>query len=228
MSFGFRVRWEGDLSRKDGRATVRKKRNIGLVFCEDENDAVALGHISHSVRPELPRLQYCRKPLILMRDQKQAEARKKNASDVLSVVRAWEQVENVQFVIAHQDCDQVEPAHEGLAARIRAELNGQGLKNVVAVAPAWETEAWWFLWPDAVAAVNSKWRRLSRTGNHGKIKDAKEALQRDLRTPKARDYEESDSRKIAENVLKLGLIDKKTGSSESFEQFRKDLAALVL
>jgi hypothetical protein len=207
---------------------IGAKRAVGLIFCEDENDAVALSHISHAVRGDLPRLQYCRKPLILMRDQKQAEARKKNAADVAAVVRAWQQAATVKLIIAHQDCDEVEPAHEVLSERVKTELEGQGLTNVLAVAPAWETEAWWFLWPDAVAAVNSKWRRLSRTGNHGKIKDAKETLRRDLRSPKTRDYEESDSRRISENVKTLSLIGVKTGTSNSFELFSADLIALEI
>lgn len=207
---------------------LSKKGVVGLAFCEDENDAIALRNIASAIRPALPPVRFCRKPLILMRDQKAAEARKKNASDVSAVVRAWEQHAVVKFIIAHQDCDQVEPAHIALTNRIRTELNSQGLQNVVAVAPAWETEAWWFLWPDAVEAANSKWRKLTRTGNHGMIKDAKKALERDLRSPSAREYVESDSRKISENVLKLGLIDNKTGSSQSFEQFRVDVLALVL
>lgn len=213
---------------KGGKHRAAIRRTVGLIFCEDENDAVALTHISQAIRKDLPRLQYCRKPLILMRDQKQAEARKKNAVDVLAVVRAWEQEATVKLIIAHQDCDEVEPAHEALAAKVKSELQALGMKNVVPVAPAWEIEAWWFLWPEAVAAVNSKWKKLSRKGNHGKIKDAKETLRRDLRSPKARDYEESDSRSIAERVRELDLVDKRTGTCNSFAEFRGALLGIEL
>jgi hypothetical protein len=148
-----------------------------------------------------------------------AEARKKNAANIAAVVKAKAVLADVKVVVAHQDCDAVEPAHEGLADAIKAELEAAGVPNVIAVAPAWEMEAWWFLWPDAVAAVNSRWRRLSRRGNHGMIQNVKEELRRDLRNQGVRDYEESDSPKIAAQVRIKGLIGTKRGTSDSFEAF---------
>jgi hypothetical protein len=100
-------------------AGVGQKPKIGLIFCEDENDAESLKNIAKAVRPTLPRIDYCRKPLILVRDMKKAEDRKKNAANVLAAVRAREVLSTVQFVIAHQDCDDFEPAHVQLAIRIK-------------------------------------------------------------------------------------------------------------
>lgn len=205
---------------KVGGGVVRRKPRIGLVFCEDENDAESLKNLAAAIWPGIPRVDYCRKPLILMRDRKAAEARKKNAADVLAVLKAKEVTSSVGFVIAHQDCDSIEPAHVALAAKIREELERQQIQNVVAVAPAWETEAWWYLWPAAVAAANSKWRPLSRTGNHGMITNAKEQLRRDLRSSRARDYEESDSRKISSNVRVMNILDCQTGTCSSFNDFK--------
>lgn len=206
----------------------QKKPAIGLVFCEDENDAEALKNIARAVRPLLPPISYCRKPLILVRNRKDAEARKKNGADVYAVVRAKNQIAEVKFVIAHQDCDDIEPAHKDLASKIETELAQHNVPNIIGVAPAWEIEAWWFLWPDAVASVNSKWKRLKRNGNHGMIKDAKETLRRDLRNPRTRDYEESDSRNISKHVLTNQLLEKRIGTSGSFDDFRTKIETLDL
>ena len=206
----------------------QKKQSIGLIFCEDENDAESLKNIARAIRPSLPAVTYCRRPMILIKNRKEAEARKKNGTDVLAVVRARAEISDVKFVIAHQDCDDIEPAHSSLALQIESELGLQGVANVVAAAPAWEIEAWWFLWPDAVASVNSKWRKLNRTGNHGMIKDAKENLRRDLRTPGTRDYEESDSRKISRTILERGLVSAIKGTCGSYTEFRTKIVNLQL
>jgi hypothetical protein len=219
--------WGSALSRskKYSKGTNTSKKEIGLIFCEDENDAVALRNIALAIRPSLPRIDYCRRPLILIRDQKSAEDRRKNAADVLAVLKAKSLEFAIRFVIAHQDCDDFEPAHVALSAKIKATLSSQGIPGVVPAVPAWELEAWWYLWPAAVAAVNSKWKKLTRTGNHGRIKDGKEQLRRDLRNPerRSRDYEESDSRAISNNVFSMGIVDIKTGNSSSFEEFRSAL-----
>lgn len=205
--------------KKTSPKAQRVRPPCGLVFGEDENDADSLIQLTAAIWPEVPKLTHTRKPLVLIRDAPTAEARKKNASGVAAVVKAKSVIADVQLVVAHQDCDALEPAHEGLAESIRAELEAAGLPNVIAVAPAWEIEAWWYLWPDAVAAVNSKWKRLGRTGNHGMIQNVKEALRRDLRNKGVRDYEESDSVKIAVQVRSEGIVGTKVGTSASFEAF---------
>ena len=205
--------------KKRGSAAHKNRLPCGLAFCEDKNDADSLIELIAAIWPGAPRITYSRKPLVLIRDAAAAEARKKNGADIAAVVRAKQVLADVKLVVAHQDCDAVEPAHELLGAAIRTNLEAAGVPNVIAVAPAWEIEAWWFLWPDAVAAVNSRWRRLSRKGNHGMIRDVKSRLRRDLRTTGARDYEESDSAKIASHVRTKGLIETKIGTSGSFEAF---------
>ena len=216
------------MARQQGKKEQKRKSVSGLIFCEDENDAEALANLARAIRPALPPVTYCRKPLVLVRDRKTAEDRKRNAAGIQAVVRARQQIVDVAFVIAHQDCDAVEPAHESLEQLIEAELAAQGVPNVIPVAPAWEIEAWWYLWPDAVASVNSKWRRLNRRGNHGMLANAKEELRRDLRSSGARDYEESDSRRISKAVLLAGVVENKQGSSSSFESFRERVRNLEL
>lgn len=196
---------------------------VALVFAEDANDADSLRALVQAISPKAPRIDFCRKPPILIRDARRAEDRKKNAANVGSVVRAKRCRNHVLFVIAHQDCDAVEPAHKNLRDQIRSNLQKEGVPNPIAVTPAWELEAWWYLWPEAVARVNSKWRRLSRQGNHGLIVNAKEQLRRDLRARGTRDYEESDSPRIASHVRDLKLADKLRGQSRSFALFRSDV-----
>ncbi|HEX7690042.1 MAG TPA: hypothetical protein VF453_20210 [Burkholderiaceae bacterium] len=208
-------------SRKLG-ATLRSRAKIGLIFGEDKNDADALARLAEALWPDAPRFKYVRKPLVLIRSRQEAEDRKRNAAGIADAIRAEGVLHDVAVVIAHRDCDAVEPAHELQAHTIRSELENAGVKNVIPAAPAWETEAWWFLWPDAVAAVHSKWTRLKRVGNHGMIKDAAEQLARDLRNKSTRrEYEKSDAGAIANNVRNFGLIDRCTGTSASFLDFRR-------
>jgi hypothetical protein len=76
--------------------------------------------------------------------------------------------------------------------------------------------------------VNSKWNALKRKGNHGMIKDAKETLRKDLHVKGVRQYEESDSRKISQNVLSQGLVNTKQGTSSSFEAFRTEILNVTI
>jgi len=214
--------------KKQAQALQHKKKlpPLGLIFGEDENDAEALKNLVSALWPEAPRFEYRRKPLILMRDQKEAEDRKKNALAVLAVVKAGSVKNEIRAVIAHADCDALEPAHVDLSKKIKAELTAQGVPSAIAATPAWEMEAWWYLWPEAVRRTNSNWRALTRKGNHGYIENVKEQLKRDLRSKTARDYEESDARKISLNVKELGIINARQGSSSSFELFAANVAEL--
>lgn len=205
-----------------------KKSAVGLIFAESQNDADALSHLARAIWEEAPVMRYRRKPLVLIRDRQAAEARRKNAEDIARVIRAECVQSDVKLVIAHKDCDNVEPADQAMVAAIRSAMEGAGIGGVVAVAPAWETEAWWFMWPEAVAAVHSKWTPLTRGGNHGRIRNAKEVLRRELRSVRTqREYEESDSNAIAKNVLTLGLIDRRRGSCSSFDEFRRQIRRLA-
>lgn len=209
---------------------VQSKREltIGLVFAEDANDAKALIELTNALWPDAPPIHHARSPLVLVRNRADAEARK-NAAKISDAVKAFEIRKNAKaaIVIAHEDCDAVEPAHTPLAAKIKANLVAEGLSGVVPVAPAWEMEAWWFMWPDAVSAVNSKWKKLRSTkGNHGMITNAKESLRKALRTKEANDYEESDAPKIALKVRELNLVRNRQGTASSFNDFEREIDAL--
>lgn len=210
---------------KVSKGAKRNRPPKALVFAENQNDGDALGNLVSAIWAEAPPVHYRRKPLVLIRGREQAEARK-NAKSIAAVVKAEEVLSDIRFIIAHQDCDAVEP-HNPTAELIASEIAATGIKNVVAVAPAWELEAWWYLWPSAVAAVNSKWKKLSRKGNHGMICNAKETLIRDLRSPGTSDYRESDSIKIAKAIRDLKLINSRVGTAPSFDSFSKAIRALI-
>jgi hypothetical protein len=99
------------------------------------------------------------------------------------------------------------------------------------VVPAWELEAWWFLWPDAVVAVQTTWRKPDDfVGRRvGLIENAKEELARRVvpRTKgvRVRGYVEADSVRIARKVKELGLAHAPRGDSASYDRFRACLAA---
>lgn len=203
-----------------------------LIFGEDDNDISAVRELILALRPEHRHVKKRRSPPVLVKGLDNARARK-NLEAIAAVVKAEQRLGQRCAVVAHRDCDAVEPAHETLAKRIEDGLTREGIDQVVATVAAWEIEAWWFLWPDAVAAVNGKWRRLKPPQLQvGMIPDAKEALRKALR-PHAKgkrppDYKESDSPKIASKVRELGLIDKPSASSGSFGRFAGKLRKLKL
>jgi hypothetical protein len=115
------------------------------------------------------------------------------------------------------------------------------------VTPAWEIEAWWLVFPDAVVGVVDGWRepRDWIGKDVGKVENAKEALTKAVRPiggrRKTRDYHEADSIEIARNVVSLNLLrsfenDHRTTPgrgvattrtrSMSFGDFRRKLLAL--
>ncbi|MBT9556661.1 MAG: hypothetical protein IV100_11565 [Myxococcales bacterium] len=202
-----------------------------LVFGEDDNDRQVLVELIKAIRPTCPTIDKRRHPLVLVKGRAAAEQRK-NATEIAKVVRAAQVVRDVRLVVAHQDCDAVEPAHFAVSEAIELELKASGVP-VVAATPAWEMEAWFYLWPDAPAHVNHNWARAARPGQRvGLIKDAKETFRRELRPKKAgkapRDYEESDAPEIARHVREQGLIGTLDAKSESFERFYDALRAATL
>lgn len=209
------------MTRPRNRRAPRPRAPVVLVFGEDANDREALGELVRALAPHAPRCQSIREPIVLVRDR-DAAGQRKNAADIATVVRAYANSHDVRLLVAHQDCDDIEPAHEPLALAIEGRLAACGVP-VVAATPAWEMEAWWYQWPSAVLAVNRSWRNPNRAGtNVGLLRDAKEQLRRDLRprgqaTP--RDYTESDAPVIAEKVRELGIVDQRGVQSASFARF---------
>ncbi|MBX3273019.1 MAG: hypothetical protein KF729_22340 [Sandaracinaceae bacterium] len=200
-----------------------------LVFGENEHDRMSLVQLMRALRTDCPKIETRRRPLVLIKNRDAAEQRK-SAAAIADVVGADQRRFDVRLVVAHEDADALEPAHEALAERTERLLGEKGIRAVAATA-AWETEAWWYLWPDAVLAVNSKWRHPNRQKTDvGKLRDAKEQLRRDLRPKqgRTRDYEESDSPEIARLVRERGIVDAHAATSNSFRRFAERFRAADL
>lgn len=200
-----------------------------IIFAEDPNDAQALEHLLRHLVRDVGVVRKPRRPLVLMKGRALPAVRSaaKRMADAIS----WEATINkrkVDLVIAHEDCDAVEPAHLSLASRMVTALRDCGASKTVAAVPAWELETWWYLWPDAVSAVCPGWRRLTRTGAIGMLTNAKEQLRRDLRPTghhRIPDYNESDAPRIAARVREQGGFPKAGVKCASYDAFRITLTS---
>ena len=206
-------------------------------FGEDLNDCEALRILFRGIRPDLDRYttRTFRKPLTLVKglDRAKQQSRQRSLSKFLDSIRC---LHDVVVVVLHEDADAVEPAHEAVIKLYQDNYADVGC-IVLAAVPAWETEAWWFLFPDAVVATNPSWRRPDDyTGrNTGKITNAKETLIQKVRPARTknnvrrvRDYEESDSPRIAMKIVELDLLRRPCGSSASWRRFVDQVIALRL
>lgn len=204
------------------------RRYVALVFGESPNDHDVLRELVAALEPELPRLSPRRTPLILQREGAEAR-RRKNAQDVARAIEREGKIRQVLFVVAHQDCDAVEPAHLEVSERIERGLASVGVP-IVAAAPAYEMEAWLYQWPDAVSGVNRAWRRLRIVAEPGKIVRAKQQLIRELRPQGARrtpDYAESDAARIVRKAIEMGELWEPKARAKSYVYFVDRLNAVA-
>ena len=215
-----------------------------LVFGESDNDRHAIQQLLRGLRNDL-RVEVRRDPMVLIKGALPANA-KSSAEKIAALARA--DPRRVVAVVAHQDCDAVEPAHEATAAKIESELASAGCPQPIGVTPAWELEAWWLVFPEAVGKIVKGWRDpddwLGR--NVGVLANAKEALiravrPRGLRATAPREYAERDSVEVARNVVDDNLLPsfangrrvtslpngaQRSTWSRSFERFRKRVLAI--
>lgn len=143
-----------------------RRRSVVLVFGEDEHDRRAIRHLAEGLRSDLAgRVETRRQPLVLIKGVAPAKARS-SAQKVAGVASQESAARDVVAVLAHQDCDALEPAHVVAAKRIEDELASAGCPGrAIGVTPAWEIEAWWMIFPDAVGRVVAGWRKPDDCGN---------------------------------------------------------------
>jgi hypothetical protein len=196
-----------------------------LVFGEDPTDSELIRELIVALCPQAEGLvKIRRKPQVLIKNARPGAQVRSRADAIKAVVSAERADAEIICVFAHEDCDKVEPASDDLARRIEDALRDIGCP-VHAVTPAWETEAWLFLWPAAVGAYRPKWQALpSAPHDTGQIRNAKEELRRVLRPSaasgtKVPDYQTTDAPVIAAKVRELGLARKPTGTSASYDRF---------
>lgn len=197
------------------RAASRQRRPVVLVFGESENDTHAIKTLTRALRPDLDAdVEVRRTPLVLIKGALPAKAAK-NAEEIATVAKSTARIRPVLAVLAHQDCDAVEPAHVAAAERIERVLREVGCPGEpIAVTPAWETETWWMVFPEAVGALVAGWRNPDDWigKDVGQVEDAKETLASAVQPrpkPKGkapREYRESDSLDIATNIATGGSL----------------------
>ncbi|WNG26199.1 hypothetical protein F0U62_20845 [Cystobacter fuscus] len=208
---------------------ARARPPLVLVFGEDENDTRSIRELIEALRPDLAgKVQHRRQPLVLIKDARPEDVpeRARKIAEAVDIERATSEV---VCVFAHEDQDGLEPAHEATCQKIEAALLKAGCP-AHAVVPAWELEAWWFMWPEAVQAVRPRSWRLpdDHLGKQvGRIRDAKEELRRrlvpkELKPEKRKGfphYQESDSPAIARQVREKKLARTPKASSGSYTRF---------
>jgi hypothetical protein len=207
---------------------ARKSGAIVLVFGENTNDTKAIATLIQALCPRLAgRVAVRKEPLLLAKGLPVHEVVKK-AEKAARALTAEKARGRVDCIFLHEDADDTEPAHEKLCDVKEAALRELG-HAVYAVTPAWEIEAWWLLWPDAVASLRASWRSPNTyVGRQvGLIVDAKKELRRLLRPASAgggfRNYEELDSPDIARIISQQKLARTPQGQSDSYDRFRRSV-----
>ena len=213
------------------RDSGRARQKAILIYGESPNDTRAIAELIQGLVPDLRvRIEARREPLVLIRDAPLAEVAGR-AQRIAAAVASERRRFEVVCVFAHEDCDDFEPRHEEVARRIEEGLIAAGCA-AHAVVPAWEIEAWWFLWPEAVRAVVPSWRLPNDYvgRNVGLIRDPKEKLERAVlhglptaTRSRLRPYRESDSPVIAKFVRERGEAHAPQGASGSYDRFRASL-----
>jgi len=223
-------RWSSALSSARGKRG-KPRRKVILVFGENQNDTDAIKQFILALAPDADvRVDAMRRPPVNLRDAPQ-QSIPDRVSIIGKLIDAAEVDADVIAVFAHEDCDAVEPSHLVLADRIEAAFHSRGYPFVWAATPAWETEAWLMLWPEAFEKHVPSWRPLNTSGRSvGLIENAKEFVARSVELPHGhgRGYRESDAPKLAEIVRHEGWIRTPAARSDSFNEFARKVDALSL
>jgi hypothetical protein len=214
------------------KGNVRRKTII--IFGENNNDGKAISFLVAALRHDVSPGDFrpLRNPITLVRNLP-TKSLPTRAERVSRLLQAYDKVERpIRWVLMHEDADDVEPAHEAVIAKIESCYKPLPWP-VRAVVPAWEIEAWWFLFPEAVRQVRPSWQLLSRYAGRdiGQIRNAKEELQRALKPAGARatfqSYTEADSVLIAERVAAAGQLSPPWfAQSSSWQAFVATIVAL--
>jgi hypothetical protein len=190
----------------------------------DDYDAKAIATIIGALRPEWTVLARKNPPLLSKTNDRQ-----RLASSAQRLANLWKQESArvlVHCIYNHEDTDAVEPSHEETADRIELALRAAGCPGH-AVACAWELEAWFLMWPEAIEATKKAWTVPNSLRNRqvGKIVDPKRELREKLARgkPPQVQYHEKHAPEIATQIA--SRIGDRTGSSQSFDRLVETLDA---
>lgn len=208
---------------------MKGRRRVALVIGESENDTRALRELISGLNPALGRIAQIRKaPTFLVKNVAPRDLPSR-AQQVRGLVAAERIRHDIVCLVAHEDADDLPPADVALENDKRGALAGLGVP-VHAVVPAWEIEAWWFLWPDAAPLVCAGWRAPTEYEGRAvdRIQNAKEryrdaTLKRGLNAQQrahARKYQESDAPTLARLVAERGWAKNAKGTAGAWARFR--------
>jgi hypothetical protein len=211
---------------------------IMLIFGEDETDRQSLRHIIRAIISKAAQVDIkpIRHPITLARGAEHRK-RKRMADEIASFARSFEKNGSQVCVVAHRDCDAIEPAHQDEIQNLEGILVKAGVRQVVVAAPAWELETWWMLFPHAIRKVRACWKTIDYGAqNVGLIENSKQRLIRDLRPTDATDrrrcpdYCEGDGIKIAQQLVEdsshMSDIKAKCASFTVFRKCIEEIFAL--
>jgi hypothetical protein len=209
------------------------KKYIILIYGEDQNDRIALRNLLGAILNNSSNfdIKPIQSPIILSRN---AERRKheKMSEKIRAVEKSFESKYSKVIVVAHRDCDAVEPAHIETAKALEDELKAIGVKRPIAATPAWEMETWLMLFPDALKKTRTCWRAWDPgNSNVGLLDNTKERLKRALRPVGSEstcpDYKESDAQLVMQKLKEDPLIlQNRKAKSSSFDIFFEKIKAI--
>lgn len=187
-------------------------------------DAQAVKCLIEAHRPHW-HVQASNRPPVLAKGKAKAAARA--ADRVATLYRQVSRARPIDCVFNQSDTDAVEPSHEAAAAAIESALAEAGCPGHAAVC-AWELEAWFFLWPEAIEATRTAWSvpKHLRGRDVGQLTDPKSLLRTQVLRKGARwqlAYQEKHAPEIAANIK--SCLDRRDGTSLSFDRFIAQIEA---
>lgn len=148
---------------------------------------------------------------------------------IVAKARARSERENADIaaIFVHEDYDGIDSEKCDAARRkVQAALEA-GVGTAHYVLATWEIEAWLIMFPDALSATVRSWSlpRKYRGKDTGRISDPKKVLIREL-SASGRTYRESDAPRIVEKAIELALLDKPSGSNNSWSELGKRISTM--
>ena len=126
----------------------------------------------------------------------------------------------VQCVFIHEDFDETDSTQRANVRGRVQEALGREITRVYYVLATWEVEAWFLMFPDALAEFASSWSVPTRYlgADTGRIRDPKRVMKREV-AKAGPEYRESDAPDIAGMITDLDLQRSPTGRNGSYNEF---------
>lgn len=190
----------------------------------DLYDAQAIRHLILAHEPTW-QVKVLKQPPVLAKSRTAAMA--KAAGRLASLYRSASRNQPIDCLFNHADTDAVEPSHLPAAATIEKALADAGCPGHAAVC-AWELEAWFFLWPNAIEATRGAWKvpRKLRGRDVGQLADPKALMSRDVLQAGAKPqvaYQEKHAPEVAEHIGRR--LNEREGKSDSYDRFVAQIKA---